>query len=72
MYIFELIAKIIKNKKTPKESPAVSDTPDNNDEQNCSHIFLPIDSTGETLACTKCGMIIKNDSTKYKPKNPFN
>ena len=72
MYIFELIAKFIKNKKKSKENPALLDTHDNDDEQICNHVFLPIDSTGETLACTKCGMIIKNDSTKYKPKNPFN
>lgn len=72
MYIFELIAKIIKNQKTPKEKFKLLDTPETDDEQICNHVFLPIDSTGETLACTKCGMIIKNDSTKYKPKNPFN
>lgn len=72
MYIFELIAKIIKNKKTKKETAPLTDKTDTDYENTCNHVFLPIDSTGETLACTKCGMIVKNDSTKYKPKNPFN
>jgi hypothetical protein len=26
---------------------------------NCNHNFMPIDSTGEILACTKCGFVIK-------------
>ena len=27
----------------------------------CEHIFSPVDSTGETLACSKCGLIIKKN-----------
>ena len=26
---------------------------------NCEHNFMPVDSTGEVLACTKCGFVIK-------------
>ena len=26
---------------------------------NCKHNFMPIDSTGKVLACTKCGFVIK-------------
>lgn len=29
------------------------------DEENCEHEFRPVDSTGEVLACIKCGYIIK-------------
>ncbi len=70
MYIIELISKLIK-----KEEPFKKKKPDMPQEidytETCSHVFLPIDSTGETLACSKCGLIVKNDSSKYKPKNPF-
>ena len=27
---------------------------------NCEHNFMPIDSTGMVLACTKCGFVIKH------------
>ncbi len=76
MYIIELISKLIKGKKgkgdeklnKQKNAPM---PPEIDYEETCSHVFLPIDSTGETLACSKCGLIVKNDSSKYKPKNPF-
>ena len=25
----------------------------------CEHNFMPVDSTGLTLACTKCGFVVK-------------
>lgn len=68
MYIFELAAKLLKEKKHKKNI----NPPEIDYEEKCSHVFLPVDSTGETLACSKCGLIVKNDSSKYKPKNPFN
>lgn len=34
------------------------------DTKNCEHIFMPIDSTGETLACTKCGELISRSELK--------
>lgn len=72
MYIIELISKLIKNKKGEKLNQKNTPMPPEIDyEETCNHIFLPIDSTGETLACSKCGLIVKNDSSKYKPKNPF-
>lgn len=68
MYILELIAKLIKNEKEerPNNMP-----PEIDYENTCNHIFLPIDSTGEILACSKCGLTVKNDPSKIKPKNPF-
>lgn len=70
MYIFELIAKIFKDKKTKKvETAPLQEETDY--EEKCSHIFLPIDSTGETLACSKCGLVVKNRAQKVLPKNPF-
>ena len=26
---------------------------------NCEHNFMPVDSTGQVLACTKCGFVVK-------------
>ena len=26
---------------------------------NCEHNYMPIDSTGNVLACTKCGFVVK-------------
>jgi len=57
MYIFELIYKIVKTvtqKKITKQKIA-----EEQQEEKCEHIFLPIDSTKEILACSKCGKLIK-------------
>lgn len=72
MYIIELIAKILKEKKEKKFSITSGQNEEYEPEEKCEHLFLPIDSTGETLACSKCGMVVKNDPKKIKPKNPFN
>lgn len=36
------------------------------EDLNCEHIFLPIDSTGEILACSKCGDLKKRSDLKDK------
>lgn len=69
MYIFELITKFLKNKKSNIKNHQVEQDVD---YEECQHTFQPLDSTRETLACTKCGIIIKNNTNNYKPKNPFN
>ncbi len=68
MYLIELIVKLFsKKKKSVKDSfdpfavDTVGDFPDSND---CEHVFLPIDSSGETLACSKCGLVVKKDELK--------
>ncbi len=58
MYIFELIAKLIKDFKIKKSNK--KETADENELYPvCEHIFLPVDSTKKILACTKCGVIKK-------------
>lgn len=50
MYVLELLLKTIvdrKPKKKPQEEPK--------EYIGCNHIFLPIDSSGKRLACSKCG-----------------
>ena len=39
------------------------------ESENCKHLFMPIDSTGEILACSKCGQVIKR--SELKPLNFF-
>ncbi|MDD3593725.1 MAG: hypothetical protein PHX18_03755 [Candidatus Gastranaerophilales bacterium] len=52
MYLIERIVKLLQNKK---EAPEIKE-----EQEECEHIFLPIDSSCEYLACSKCGLIIKN------------
>lgn len=73
MYIVELFVKWLnKNKRREKTNPGniyqegVSYneegelTRDVVDEAEfCKHNFMPVDSTGNVLACTKCGFLIK-------------
>ena len=65
MYIIELFLKLkneIKNKK-PKNNPSKKE-----EIEKCNHLFVPIDSTGRILACSKCGEIYK---LKKGEINPF-
>lgn len=61
MYIIE---KIIKTylKLTKKEKSFSYTTNSQNEELEdiltCKHNFMPIDSTGEILACSKCGYVV--------------
>jgi len=62
MYLIELILKKwIKKKK--EKTPVIFDSQeqDENLSQNCEkHIYMPIDSSCDYLACKNCGHIIKN------------
>lgn len=79
MYLFEAIFKFLTKKLRKDEYDEVENTPliasegefidSANDYENCEHVFMPIDSTGKTLACTKCGQLIKK--SEFKKKNPF-
>lgn len=68
MYLFELIVKwIFPNKKYDNKrvfDPFAFDDSDNSGD--CEHIFLPIDSTGEILACSKCGLLVNKKDLKDK------
>jgi len=80
MYIIELFVKWInKNKRGNSANPnnlyeegvvynedGEKVYEDIDDAETCSHNFMPIDSVGEVLACTKCGFVIKK-----RNKNPF-
>lgn len=32
--------------------------------EDCEHVFLPVDSTGEILACSKCGLVVNKKDMK--------
>ena len=83
MYIFEIFVKWLnKNKRgnsanfeniykegvyLNEEGDAVNEADDIN--INCKHKFMPVDSTGNTLACINCGIIIKQREYKAKDKS---
>lgn len=64
MYIFEIFVKWL-NKKISKdivpEKPSFKEV---DEALTCNHNFMPIDSTGEILACTKCGFVVKRKEIK--------
>ncbi len=69
MYIIEKIIKIYLNIVKKEQSVITADFDDNyvlEDVVTCSHNFLPIDSTGKILACSKCGFVVTKDRLKNK------
>ena len=66
MYIIELFYKLIEDYKSGKFQK--KQKPDIKIPEKCEHLFVPIDSTGRILACSKCGEIYK---LKKGETNPF-
>ncbi|MDD3014247.1 MAG: hypothetical protein PHC34_11140 [Candidatus Gastranaerophilales bacterium] len=56
MYILELIAKAIKNKRKKNKFSEENE----NEYETCDHLYFAIDSTADYMACSKCGDVIKN------------
>ena len=54
MYFIEKFLKIFYRKNSVKKYEP-------KEIEICNHIFMPIDSSGEYLACSKCGKLIKNE-----------
>ena len=69
MYFLEILKKFIDKtlfeQNTNNQQPMIEE----NDYENCSHLLAPVDSTGEILACTKCGMVFKKKD--LPPENFF-
>ena len=57
MYFIEAIVKAFLK---PKKSKIINQE----DVEYCHHIFIPLDSSKEYLACSKCGVVIKNPNLK--------
>lgn len=80
MFIFEAVMKYLKKDRfkevleehDQKQSenllnyiPLEADI-ETQDDLNCEHLFMPIDSTGEILACAKCGELCHKKDLKKK------
>jgi hypothetical protein len=65
MYFIELILKKLTQKKEkPTYNPISGAMLD--DYEACEHTFMPIDSTGEILSCTKCGVLSTKKEVRSK------
>lgn len=66
MYIIELFIKWL-NKNNRGEGANPNNIykerfePEKDEAKNCKHNFMPVDSTGNVLACTKCGFVVKRN-----------
>lgn len=65
MYIVELFLKLKEDFKKRKYKSLLQKT--DSEPEKCEHIFVPIDSTGKILACTKCGEIHKLKNGEINP-----
>ncbi len=61
MYLIELIIKKFFRKNTGFIKPK---TQEELEEERCEHVFMPIDSTGEILACRNCGAVVYKNKLK--------
>ncbi|MCM1338521.1 MAG: hypothetical protein NC191_02490 [Muribaculaceae bacterium] len=72
MYILELIIRAFKKKSASKPIP-VFELQDSNienlGEDDCEHLFLPLDSSNQLFACKYCGLVVPKE--KLKNKNIF-
>ncbi len=59
MYILEVFIKWLNKRETKEVKPQKPTFEEADDALTCEHNFMPVDSTGLTLACTKCGFVVK-------------
>ncbi len=50
-------------KKYPSRLYDPLNAPEEEVDECTEHIFMPVDSTGETLACLNCGLVVDKDET---------
>jgi len=58
MYIVEILLKWLEKRKYRNFEPQIPELDE--EDLRCEHLFLPIDSASLHLACSKCGLVIKN------------
>ena len=54
----------LNRRQTKDVTPEKPDFKDVDEALNCEHNFMPVDSTGLVLACTKCGFVVKKRERK--------
>lgn len=59
MYIIELFVKWLNKRQSKEVKPEKPDFREVDEALTCKHNFMPVDSTGSVLACTKCGFVVK-------------
>ena len=72
MYIIEKLIRLyfkFKNKGDKPYNPQNEVSEELEDVLTCNHNFMPIDSTGNILACSKCGYVVAKDSVSKKIKH---
>ena len=62
MYILEIFVKWLNKRQSKEVIPQKPNFDEVDEALSCEHNFMPIDSTGLTLACTKCGFVVKKNS----------
>lgn len=66
MYFLELLVKkFIKKNKIDTFNP-LEESSETIEDTHCEHIFMPLDSSGERLACTKCGLVVNRKDLKKR------
>ncbi len=66
MYIFEVFIKWLNKRQTKEQKSEKPVYTDVDEALTCEHNFMPVDSTGEVLACTKCGFVVKHRNQIHK------
>ena len=65
MYFIEILSRIFnKNNFMKLRYGKKLVSPLDDETQECEHMFVPIDSTGNVFSCINCGLTIN-----YKPEN---
>ena len=59
MYILEVFIKWLNKRQTKEITPQKPDFKEVDEAMTCNHNFMPVDSTGLILACTKCGFVVE-------------
>lgn len=54
----------LNRRQTKDVTPEKPNFKDVDEALNCEHNFMPVDSTGLVLACTKCGFVVKKRERK--------
>jgi len=61
MYIFEVFIKWLNKRVTKEIKPKKPNYEEVDEAINCEHKFMPVDSTGNVLACIKCGFVVRKN-----------
>ena len=64
MYIFELFVKWLNKRETKEIIPEKPSFEEVDESLTYEHKFMPVDCTGEVLACIKCGFVVKKGNNK--------